>query len=187
MENARKIFGIIDAILLIIIGAFGLYAAFDGAFLSTVGGLINNNNLFVGVRLALLIVSLVVFIIALVGLFTSPKKDKNMESIKIESESGTISISAITIKTLARLQAQEAEDIFDIRADVIDNEGKPVVEVRAKVPPTVSIPDISVKLQSDIRNKILTTTGTDVESIRIMIDGIVDTSKNNSVNEQKKR
>ena len=73
--------------------------------------------------------------------------------------------------------ANNADNVHDIRTTVLDSENKPSVEVRVKVPPVVSIPAISASLQESIRSKIMETTGTDIENIRIVVDGIIDSDK----------
>lgn len=177
MTNLRKVFVFVSVALAGVVSIFGVYSALDNDFLLKIGTEIERAPFFSGIRLGILLVSLLFLGVVVAILFTFNKKEKNKEAIKIANAGGTVSISAQTIETLARLEAQNSEDIYDIRADVVDADTKPVVEVRAKVPPTVSIPAISVQLQENIRNKIMDTTGTDIENVRIMIDGIVDPDK----------
>jgi uncharacterized alkaline shock family protein YloU len=177
MAKFRKVLVFISVMIFGVLSAFGAYSALDSDFIYKIGGKINDAPLFSGLRLGILFVSLLFLAIVLVLVFTFTRKEKAKEAIKIANAGGTVSISAQTIESLAKLEAMNASDIYDIRTDVVDADTKPVVEVRAKVPPTVSIPSISVSLQENIRNKIMETTGTDIENVRILIDGIVDPDK----------
>ena len=177
MTKLRKVLVFICVLLAGVFSAFGVYSALDSDFIYKIGVNINNASLFSGLRLGIFFISLLFLAIVVVLVLTFRRKEKSKEAIKIANAGGTVSISAQTIESLAKLEAQNAEGIYDIRTDVVDADTKPVVEVRAKVPPTVSIPEISVRLQENIRNKIMETTGTDIENIRILIDGIVDPDK----------
>ena len=177
MIKLRKLLVFISLFLTGVFSAFGVYSALDTDFVYKIGVQINDAPLFSGLRLGILFVSLFFLVIIAVIIFTFGKKEKNIEAIRIANAGGTVSISAQTIETLAKLEAQNTPDIYDIRIDVVDTDTKPVVEVRAKVPPTISIPSISVLLQENIRNKIMEATGTDIENIKILIDGIVDPEK----------
>jgi len=177
MTKLRKVLVFISVLLTGVFSAFGVYSALDSDFIYKIGVNIKNASLFSGLRLGILFISLLFLVIIIVLVLTFRRKEKTKEAIKIANAGGTVSISAQTIESLAKLEAQNAEGIYDIRTDVVDVDTKPVVEVRAKVPPTVSIPEISVLLQENIRNKIMETTGTDIENIRILIDGIVDPGK----------
>lgn len=177
MVKLRKLLVFISVFLMGVFSAFGVYSALDADFVYKIGVKINNAPLFSGLRLGIIFVSLFFLVIIAVIILTLGKKEKNKEAIRIANAGGTVSISAQTIETLAKLEAQNTPDIYDIRIDVVDTDTKPVVEVRAKVPPTISIPSISVLLQENIRNKIMEATGTDIENIKILIDGIVDPEK----------
>ena len=174
MVKLRKVLVFISVVMTGLLSAFGVYSALDGDFIYKIGSKINNAALFSGLRLGILFISLLFLAAVITIIFTFQKREKSKEAIKIANAGGTVSISAQTLESLAKLEAQTAQDIYDIRTDVVDTDTKPVIEVRAKVPPTVSIPSISVQLQENIRTKIMETTGTDIENVKIMIDGIVD-------------
>ena len=177
MVKLRKVLVFISVVLSGLFTAFGVYSALDSDFVYKLGVSINNEPLFSGLRISILLISLLFLACVIAILFTFKKGEKNKEAIKIANAGGTVSISAQTIETLAKLEAQNTPDIYDIRTDVVDADTKPVVEVRAKVPPTISIPVISVQLQDSIREKIMETTGTDIENVRILIAGIVGPDK----------
>lgn len=177
MVKLRKVLVFISVVLAGLFSAFGVYSALDSDFVYKLGGKIVSEPLFSGLRMGILFLSLLFLAVVIAILFTFRKSEKTKEAIKIANAGGTVSISAQTIETLAKLEAQNTQNIYDIRTVVVDADTKPVVEVRAKVPPTISIPDISVQLQDSIRNKIMETTGTDIENVRILIDGIVDPDK----------
>lgn len=177
MKKLRKVFIFISAMLAGVFSAFGVYSALDSDFAYNIGTAIKGEPLFSGLRLGIFFISLFFLAMVVTIIFTFKRKENTKEAIKISNAGGTVSISAQTIETLAKLVAMNTKDLYDIRTDVLDTDTKPIVEVRAKVPPTVSIPAISVLLQDSIRNKIMETTGTEIENVRIMIDGIVDSDK----------
>jgi len=177
MIKLRKVLVFISVMLSGIFAAFGVYSALDSDFVYKLGVEIDSEPLFSGLRLSIFFLSLLFLAVVVIIIFTFKRKEKTKEAIKIANAGGTVSISAQTIETLAKLEAQNTENIYDIRTDVVDADTKPIVEVRAKVPPTISIPSISVQLQENIRNKIMESTGTDIENVRILIDGIVDPDK----------
>ncbi|HPJ23103.1 MAG TPA: alkaline shock response membrane anchor protein AmaP, partial [Clostridia bacterium] len=142
-----------------------------------IGVAIRNAGFFSGIRLAVILISVVFLGIVVSILFTFSKKDNSKPAIKISNAGGTVSISSQTLESLARLVAKNADNVYDIRTDVLDMDNKPSIEIRVKVPPVVSIPAISATLQESIRSKIMETTGTDIENIRIVVDGIVEADK----------
>ncbi len=177
MVKLRKVLIFISVLLAGLISAAGAYSAMDSDFLYNIGNSIRNAGFFSGIRLALLLVSLVFLGIVISILFTFSKKDNSKPAIRISNAGGTVSISSQTLESLARLVAKTAENVYDIRTNVLDTDSKPSIEVRVKVPPVVSIPAISASLQESIRSKIMETTGTDIENIRIVVDGIIESDK----------
>ncbi len=177
MKKTRKILVFISVLVAGFISALGIYSALDSDFIYNFGSRVNDAKLFSGIRLGLFFGSLLFFAMVIAILFTFSKKEKAIEAIRITNAGGTLSISSQTIERLAELVANSTEGVFDIRTSVLNDDNKPAVEVRAKVPPTVSIPEVSARLQESIRNKIMDATGTDIENIRILIDGIVDSEK----------
>jgi hypothetical protein len=158
MRKTRKILIFISVLIAGLVSALGIYSALDADFIYNFGSKVNDAKLFSGIRMALLFGSLLFLVIVISILFTFRKRKKAVEAIRITNAGGTLSISSQTIERLAELVAKSTEGIFDIRT-------------------TVSIPEVSVRLQESIRNKIMDTTGTDIENIRILIDGIVDSEK----------
>lgn len=177
MKKIRRLLVFISVLFAACIAVLGVYSALDSDFLYVIGVKLNNEVLFSGERMGLFFSSLLMLAVIVAILLTIPKKNKGKEAIRITNAGGTVSISAQTIETLARLEAQNAENIYDIRTNVMDIDNKPIIEIRVKVPPTVSIPEISMQLQENIRKKIMDTTGTDIENVKILIDGIVDSDK----------
>jgi uncharacterized alkaline shock family protein YloU len=177
MVKLRKVLIFISVLLAGLVSAAGIYSALDSDFLYNIGNSIRDAEFFSSIRLAFIFVSLAFFGIVISILFTFPKKDSSKPAIKISNAGGTVSISSQTLESLARLVAKSADNVYDIRTDVLDTDSKPSIEVRVKVPPTVSIPAISASLQESIRSKIMETTGTDIENIRIVVDGIVEADR----------
>lgn len=177
MAKLRKVLIFISVLLAGIFSAAGIYSALDSDFLYNIGNSIRNAGFFSGMRLALILVSLVFLGIAVSIPFTYSKKDSSRPAIKISNAGGTVSISSQTIESLAKLVAHNAENVYDIRTNVLHTDNKPSVQVKVKVPPIVSIPAISASLQESIRSKIMETTGTDIENIRIVVDGIIEAEK----------
>lgn len=177
MVKLRKVLIFISVLLAGLVSVAGVYSALDSDFLYNIGDSIRNAGLFSGIRLTVLLVSLAFLCIVISILFTFQKKDSTKPAIKISNAGGTVSISSQTLESLARLVAKSADNVYDIRTIVIDTDSKPSIEVRVKVPPIVSIPAISASLQESIRSKIMETTGTDIENIRIVVDGIIEADR----------
>ncbi|MBN2557643.1 MAG: alkaline shock response membrane anchor protein AmaP [Clostridia bacterium] len=177
MKKLRRILVVVSILFTACISAIGVYSSLDNDFIYKFGLQVRESGFFSGTRMGLLFGSLLFLIVVIAILFTFPRKDRDKESIRISNAGGTVSISAQTIESLAKLVASNTPNIYDIRTTVVDIDDKPTIEVRAKVPPTISIPAISAQLQDSIRNKIMETTGTDIENVKILIDGIIDSAK----------
>lgn len=177
MVKLRKVLIFVSVLLAGMVSALGVYSALDSNFLYNIGNTIRSSGFFSGIRIGMILVSLLFVGVVISILFTFSKKDNSKPAIMISNAGGTVSISSQTIESLAKLVANSAKDVYDIRTDIINTDNKPSVEVRVKVPPIVSIPAISASLQESIRSKIMETTGTDIENIRIVVDGIVEGDK----------
>lgn len=177
MKKTRKILVFITVLMAAIISALGMYSALDVDFIYNFGAKINEAKFFSGIRLGLFFGALLFLLMITAIILTFRRKKNAVEAIRINNAGGSLSISAETIERLAELVANSTEGIFDIRTSVISKDNKPSVEVRAKVPPTVSIPEVSTRLQESIRSRIMDATGTDIENVRILIDGIIDSEK----------
>jgi len=177
MVKLRKVLVFVSVVLAGMVSALGIYSALDSDFLFNIGNTIRNAGFFSGIRIAIILISLIFFGVVISIPFTFSKKDSSRPAIKISNAGGTVSISSQTIESLAKLVANNADNIYDIRTDVIESDNKTAVEVKVKVPPVVSIPAISASLQESIRSKIMETTGTDIENIRIVVDGIIEADR----------
>jgi len=174
MVKLRGFLSVLNIIFIVIISITLLYFLIDVKSLNTLISKIYIANIFNTIRIIPIVVFLIIIglNILLVGMFA--KSDKTKEAIQFSNETGIVRISAHSIESLAKLEAIAMEEVSDIRTQIFSMDNNASLEVYAKVPPTISIPEVSLILQNNIKRKIFETTGIELKSIKIIIDGIVD-------------
>ena len=174
MVKLRSFLRVLNIIFFTLLSLALLYLLVDVKALSTIVGDVSSVGIFATYRLIPVIVLLLFVFINLLLIITYTKRDKNEKAIQFNNETGIVRISAHSIETLAKLEAQAMEDISDIRTQIHSNDNNASLEIFAKVPPTVSIPEVSLLLQNNVKRKILEATGIELKSIKIIIDGILN-------------
>jgi len=174
MTKLRGFLNVLNIIFVLLLSITLLYLLIDVKELSNVVSSINSAGIFTTIRIIPVVVLLLFIFINIILLFTFAKKDKNEKAIQFTNETGIVKISAHSIESLAKLEAQAMSDISDIRTQIHSNDNSASLEIFAKVPPTISIPEVSLLLQNNVKRKILETTGIELKSIKVIIDGILD-------------
>ncbi|MFO7637009.1 MAG: alkaline shock response membrane anchor protein AmaP [Clostridia bacterium] len=174
MRKIRSLLIALNFIITTVFSFFGMYLMVNVYYAREVGNILFDSRILSSVRIIPFLCFLIVIVSNVLFLFTFKRKDRTKEAVRISNPAGVISISAQSIESLAKLEAQQMENISDIRTRIISTDNKATIEVMVKVPPVISIPEVSAALQSRIKNKIIETTGIEIASVRIIVDGILE-------------
>ncbi|MCK5812554.1 MAG: alkaline shock response membrane anchor protein AmaP [Clostridiales bacterium] len=174
MSKLRGLIKVVNIIFIVILSLTLLYLFIDVKAFSTLVLKITSVGIFSTIRIVPVIFWILMIFLNIVLVLNFAKRDKSKGAIQFTNETGIVSISAQSIESLAKLEAKLMDEVSDIRTQIFSSDNNADLEVFAKVPPTVSIPEVSLRLQNNIKRKIQDTTGVELKSIKIIIDGILD-------------
>ncbi len=174
MSKLRGLIKVLNIIFVVILSLTFLYLFIDVKAFDTLVLNITSAGIFNTIRIVPVIFWILMIFLNVVLVLSFAKRDKSKGAIQFTNETGVVSISAQSIESLAKLEARLIEEVSDIRTQIFSSDNNAALEVFAKVPPTVSIPEVSLRLQNNIKRKIQDATGIELKSIKIIIDGILD-------------
>lgn len=175
LKKAKNLFMIINIIIVLLICFFVVYISLnplvfekgfedfgDAKFFS-----IQRGSFFL---VALVVVAFeVLFILSLIQ-----KEEKPAETVSFVTTSGQISIAVYSLEVLAKMEVAQFDMVSDVRTKVHIKDSQVDMDVYIKVMPAVLIPEISSKIQSVVKEKILNGTGVDLHYVRVFVDGIAE-------------
>lgn len=177
MSKIRGIIKVLNIIFVVTLSLSFLYLFIDVKAFDSLVLNITSVGIFNTIRILPVIFWGLMIFLNVVLILSFAKRDKSKGAIQFSNETGIVSISAQSIESLAKLEARLMDEVADIRTQIFSSDNNASLEVFAKVPPTVSIPEVSLRLQNNIKRKIQDTTGVELKSIKITIDGILDPVK----------
>lgn len=174
MKKTRTLLLAVNLFITTAIGLFGMFLMISAEYTRSLGNTLFYSRFLDTNRLIPFLCFFLIVVVNMLFLMTLFRKDRTKEAIRIANPAGLIIISAQSVETLAKLEAQKMEKVHDIRTRISSMDNKALVEVMIKVPPMVSIPEISSELQSRIKERILDTTGIEIAGVQVIIDGIFE-------------
>ncbi|NTV89487.1 MAG: alkaline shock response membrane anchor protein AmaP [Clostridiales bacterium] len=123
-------------------------------------------------RLVVLGIALLFFIISLVFLFASFKKDRDKKGVSKQTSMGEILISLNSIEKISINAAKRISGIYETK--IFINKVDDMVSIKAKltVLPETNIPVLSDDIQSSIKKAVEENAGIGVRDIKVVIDSV---------------
>lgn len=133
-----------------------------------------NNYIYSVVGLAFFIVSIRFLILALRG---NNIREKDSYLIR-HTDYGEVKISSQTIVGLVESVAKKFSGISNIRPGVKIEEGLLSIYIKGEVVPEINIPEVSVELQSKIKEHVESCTGAKVNDVKVQITSVTTPTRN---------
>ncbi|MCF6464251.1 alkaline shock response membrane anchor protein AmaP [Clostridium sp. Cult1] len=135
---------------------------------------IKGNYIYVGIGLALLLLSLRTFII---GVKTENEKLRMTYLIQ-RTDYGEINISSETIVGLVENISSKFTGIKNIVTKVNIIEGQIFIDLKGEVYPEINIPETTKELQNKVKEHVENCTGVNVNEIKVIISNITTPIRN---------
>lgn len=129
-----------------------------------------NSILFFVIGVLLAILPVVTFVFS----FTSSREQKQ---IVRHTDLGELKISTETVRGIALASIKEIPTIRDIELNVNIVKDEIVVTVKGRVANDVVIPELTVKLQSEIKDSVEKCTGVPVKEVKVVVGSSLQTSQ----------
>jgi len=114
-------------------------------------------------------------LIVLAGLrlfWVSLFKPKGRHVILAESALGQIRVSLVAIESLVEKVVSQLKGVREVKPRIVPVPQGVGMQVRVSVTPDVKVPELSVEIQTLVKDKILEVTGLTVKNIRISVENI---------------
>ncbi len=102
-----------------------------------------------------------------------PKKDKGSVAVQ-NSENGSVRISVGAMDTLVKRAIGDAEGIVDIKTSIINHDDSISVGIEMTLESDVHIPNVTMLMQSSVKNFIEEFSGIAVREVTVMVTKIVE-------------
>lgn len=119
-----------------------------------------------------LVAGVVIFIVGLLLLVISFRKEAQINSIAQQTQLGELKISHKTIESMILRISKTIKGIRDTTAYINDTEKGLIVYLKVKAVPEKPIPDLSLELQSSVKDYIEKIGGTSVAEVKVLIEDI---------------
>ncbi len=135
---------------------------------------IKGNYIYVGVGLAILLLSLRAFIIGV----KSENENLRMTYLVQRTDYGEIKISSETIVGLVENISSKFTGIKNIVTKVNIIEGQIFIDLKGEVYPEINIPETTKELQNKVKEHVENCTGVNVNEIKVIISNITTPIRN---------
>lgn len=135
---------------------------------------IKGNYIYVGIGLALLLLSLRTFIIGV----KSENEKLRMTYLIQRTDYGEINISSETIVGLVENISSKFTGIKNIVTKVNIIEGQIFIDLKGEVYPEINIPETTKELQNKVKEHVENCTGVNVNEIKVIISNITTPIRN---------
>lgn len=123
-------------------------------------------------RLVLGLVGGVFFAVSVRLIFFAFARRGGGHAVVHETALGDVRISLSAVENLVRRVARGIKGVRDVKAEVVQEQGSLVAEIRGTLSPDVSIPDVSAEIQSAVRSQVQRVVGVEVTEVRIRVENL---------------
>ncbi|MCF6465614.1 alkaline shock response membrane anchor protein AmaP [Clostridium sp. Cult2] len=135
---------------------------------------IKGNYVYTGIGLALLLLSIRMFIL---GLKTNDRKSKITYLVQ-RTDYGEINISSETVVGLVESVSNKFTGIRNIVTKVDIVEGQIFINLKGEVYPEINIPETTKELQNKVKEHVENCTGVSVNEIKVIISNVTTPIRN---------
>ncbi len=138
-------------------------------------------NLYIGLyykgnlvlNLITVLVAIFLFISSIKLMFPG-KKSKTLSGALVKNtELGGIKVSIGTLNNLAQKAVRKFDEVKDVKSNIISEIDGISVQLKLMIMPDVVIPDLTKKIQDEVKEYIETLSGIHVKEVQIFIDDLI--------------
>lgn len=115
------------------------------------------------------VIFLVISVRFFIGSFVFGRPAKQERGIRQRGEFGDVNISIATIQTIAERAARRVKGVRDLKTIVKSLESGNLIELRVSVDGETPIPEITQKLQADVKATIEAIAGVEITEVRVTV------------------
>jgi len=159
--------------LVILLGSLTLIVSAAGIIsLGEFGLFLQNNAKDWQFRLISFAIGLLFLILSLKLMLSGQMRKKSPSSLLRNTELGFIRVSHQTLDTLAQKAVREFKEIKDVKTMIIIEEDGIRVNLKITVMPEVNIPDLTEKVQVQLKKYVESWSGVAVKAVPIYVDNL---------------
>jgi len=172
-KKGRKFFYAVNIILIVVLCAVTIHACLDPMDYERVFEDFVDARFFSVQRGVIFLVALLILVFeAFFIMSLLRKEEKPVETVNLTTPTGQISITAYSLETMVKSIVSRFDSVADVRTKVDFSNSQVGMDISVKVKSSVLIPEISSKIQSIVKEEVLKSTGIELHSIRVFVDGI---------------
>lgn len=137
-------------------------------YISTIyDSIVNSGN----INWPYLIAAVILLLISIRFFFSSftSRKPRQEKGIRQRSELGEVNITLNTIQSIAERAARKVKGVRDLRTAVRALESGNIISLRVAVDGETSIPDITQRLQYDVKDQVETIAGVTITEVAVVV------------------
>ena len=156
-------------LLALIVGAAFFLIASNVLFLQDIGPIYFSR---LTGNFSYLIAGIVIFIIGLLLLAVSIRRAPKISAVSQQTQLGELKISYKAIESMILKAAKEIAGIRDTSSHINDTDKGLVIYLKVKAVPDKPIPDLTVELQSNVKEYVEKIGGTSVAEVKVLVENI---------------
>lgn len=104
------------------------------------------------------------------------KKKREEKAILQRSDIGEVRISFTTVKSIAERVARKVKGVRDLKTTVKIKDQRNTIHLHVIVDGETPIPDMTAKMQADVKNQVEAITGIDIAEVAVVISEVAGTT-----------
>lgn len=173
MKGFEKFILIIFSIIIIIISVFFILVSTEmisaGAITKIYEAWVLDN------RGAVILISTVFALLGLIGMFSSAESaDDKKGGLAIKNEKGVVYITKDTFESIIVAVTKNYAELRNVKVDIAVTEKGVISNVYVMILPDTVVPELTSKLQENIKSSVLKQTTVEIKEVNIKVRGVYE-------------
>ncbi len=171
MKGFEKFILVIFSILIIVLSVFVILVSTQMIQINDMLDI--GINFLTGHKIVGLVAGAILSLLALIGIFSSSENNDEMKSgLAIKGETGTVYITKDTFESIVESVTRNYAELKNVKVDIIMSEDGVVANVYTMILPDTVVPELTTKLQANIKASVLKQTTVDIKEANIKVKGV---------------
>lgn len=177
MKGFEKFLLIVFSLIIIVLAVCVLFVS--TGVVDVTAGFVKIKGMLMDNRLIGAVIGAILAVLGLIGVFTpSDDSDDKKSGLAIKGEKGTIYITKDTFENIILGVTYKFVELKNVKVDVLMSEEGVLVSIYASILPDTIVPNLTSKLQENVKSSVLKQTTVEIKEVNIKIKGVyLDTSK----------